>query len=210
MPASDVVKFQTNIPEVIALEFAVGKPVTSQFGGDQVMFSLTDGRRMYLPPFVADKIHNAGIAPRKQFAICKREVTHGNRRSVEYQIETPNEETATASVNAPAVRVGATSEPAATTTKQPATHGTNGGGNALVVGRVALAGAPPPSAPSPDAAQPIGETAAMIEAHKRAIDVAAAAEDYAKSRGLAIHYAAEDIRAIAATIFIQQSRGGAR
>jgi len=192
---SDVIKLQTNVPEVIALEFAVGKPVTSQFGGDQVMFSTTDGRRLYLPPFVADKIHNARITPKTPFAICKREVTHGNRRSVEYQIETPNEETATASVNATAVRVG-TSAPAATTTKQPATHVTNGGGNV------------PPSVPTTAPETP--EMAAMIEAHKRAIDVAAVAEDYAKSRGLAIHYAAEDIRAIAATIFIQQSRGGAR
>ena len=54
------------------------------------------------------------------------------------------------------------------------------------------------------------DLAAMIYAHIRAIDVAHAAESYAAERGLAIRYTSEDVRCIAAALFIQQSKGGAR
>jgi hypothetical protein len=85
-PANGTVKFSTNIPEIVSLAFAEGRPVESQYSGDQVMFSLTDGRKMYLAPFVADRIREAGIGANQPFEICKREVSHGNRRTVEFQI----------------------------------------------------------------------------------------------------------------------------
>lgn len=178
-----VVKFATNIPEVISLAFAKGKEVSSQFGGDQVMYSLDDGRRMYLPPFVAQKIEAAGIGAHREFAIVKREVVQGNRRSVEYQIENLNDFGAEATGNVTAPK-----------TNTPATHDSVG----RSVDQHTNAAAADP------------ETAAMINAHQRAIDVAAAAEAYASSKGLAIRYQAEDVRAIAATLFIQASKGGAR
>jgi len=82
----DVLKLQANVPETIALEYTDGLPVASKFGGDQVMFSLCDGRKLFLAPFVASKIQAAGIQPKQPFQICKREVNQGNRRSVEYAI----------------------------------------------------------------------------------------------------------------------------
>ena len=191
----DTVKFQTNIPEVVSLAFAKGKPVSSQFGGDQVMYSLEDGRRMYLPPFVAEKIEAAGISARMPFAICKREVTHGNRRSVEYQIETHND------ADELAAGTGSKTVPTSTaavkaTMSRPQDNSTP---------------PTPPIAPRATAAAAGGDDidlAAMIYAHIRAIDVAAAAESYAAERGLAIRYTSEDVRAIAATLFIQASKGG--
>ena len=83
----ETLKLKTNVPELIALAFADGKPVQSQFGGDQVFFSLVDGRGFYCAPFVAQKIKDAGIGARQVFEICKRETTQGNRRIVEYQID---------------------------------------------------------------------------------------------------------------------------
>lgn len=46
-----ILKLQTNVPEVIALRFAEGKPATSQFGGNQLMYSLVDGRKAF-PPLI--------------------------------------------------------------------------------------------------------------------------------------------------------------
>lgn len=191
------VRFQTNVPEVIELEFARGKQVSSQFGGDQVMYSLCDGRRMYLPPFVAQKIEDAGIGAHTPFTLCKREVTHGNRRSVEYVIGNldggePFQE------SAPAVTPKAAAMTVKATTLSSPQH----------------TSAPPPSAPSAPRLTATGgddmDLAAMIYAHIRAIDVAHAAESYAAERGLAIRYTSEDVRCIAAALFIQQSKGGAR
>jgi len=66
---SETIKFETNMPQVLALAFTEGKPVESQFTGSQVMFSTVDGRRMYLAPFVAEKIRAAGISARMPFEI---------------------------------------------------------------------------------------------------------------------------------------------
>ena len=191
------VRFMTNVPEVIELEFARGKQVSSQFGGDQVMYSLTDGRRMYLPPFVAQKIEEAGIGAHTPFSLCKKEVTHGNRRSVEYVIGNldgeaePFQESA-----APIMTPKAAAMTVKATTLSSPQHS---------------APPPPPSAPRLTAAGGDDmDLAAMIYAHIRAIDVAHAAESYAAERGLAIRYTSEDVRCIAAALFIQQSKGGAR
>ena len=191
------VRFQTNVPEVIELEFARGKQVSSQFGGDQVMYSLTDGRRMYLPPFVAQKIEDAGIGAHTPFSLCKKEVTHGNRRSVEYVIGNLDGEAEPFQDSAPAVPKAAVKA-----TLSSPQH----------ISAPAIAPPPPPSAPRATAAAAGDDMdlAAMIYAHIRAIDVAHAAESYAAERGLAIRYTSEDVRCIAAALFIQQSKGGAR
>jgi hypothetical protein len=202
--AAATLKLTANVPEVIALAFAQGREVTSQFGGDQVMFTLCDGRRAYFPPFVAEKIYAAGIPARQPFAIIKREVVHGNKRSIEYVIENHNETGAAhAKENAPVLAVNA----AVSRTHQHPNHSA-----ALEVAAQLAASLDKPTWSELQAQQAAPaqhpETLAMIEAHKRAIDVAAAAEAYANTRGLAIRYAAEDIRAIAATMFINNARTG--
>ena len=113
----DTVRFATNVPEVVALQFDVGRTVEGAYG-DQVMFTLTDGRRMYVNPFVAEKIYAAGVSKGEFFSICKREVIHGNRRTVEYQVETKNETTARAHDN---VTPAAVSRVAAPTHEQTTT-----------------------------------------------------------------------------------------
>ena len=44
---SDKVQFQTNVPVDVALKYNDGKGVTGQYG-DQVLYTLTDGRVMYV------------------------------------------------------------------------------------------------------------------------------------------------------------------
>jgi len=60
---SDKVQFQTNIPVEVALKYGDGKEVNGQYG-DQVLYTLTDGRVMYVPPIVKRRIEELGIGPR--------------------------------------------------------------------------------------------------------------------------------------------------
>src|SRR5262245_24409354 len=66
------VEFQPNVTEVIRLRFPEGKPVQSRFGGDRVMFTLSDGRRMFLDADVAIKIDQLGVEVDEPFTITKQ------------------------------------------------------------------------------------------------------------------------------------------
>jgi hypothetical protein len=106
MPSDGILKLQTNVPETIALHYSDGRLTQSQFGGDQVMFTLMDGRRLYLSPFVANRIKDAGVTAGVPFSICKREVLHGNRRTIDYEVKNLEGRGAGASdQDAPAVAV---------------------------------------------------------------------------------------------------------
>jgi len=57
---SDKVQFQTNVPIDVALKYNDGKEVTGQYG-DQLLYTLTDGRVMYVPPIVKKRIDELRI-----------------------------------------------------------------------------------------------------------------------------------------------------
>jgi hypothetical protein len=71
--------------------------------------------------------------------------------------------------------------------------------------------APPPAKPAPRPAPPTGDAqpynAGMYTALCAAIRTAAAAEEFARSIGRAIAFETADVRAIAATLFIQGTKG---
>jgi len=94
-PIAKVV-FQTNILEKVALAFdGEGLTVKStKVGyGDQVLFSLVDGRRMYVAPFAADQIKRLGIRRDEEFMIGKVEVRDGQKRKVNWKVEKLQPET---------------------------------------------------------------------------------------------------------------------
>ena len=84
---SEKVQFQTNVPINIALKYNDGKEVTGQYG-DQVLYTLTDGRVMYVPPIVKKKIDEFGIGRGELFTITKGEKKNGTRRTVEWVVAT--------------------------------------------------------------------------------------------------------------------------
>src|SRR5271157_3366007 len=51
------------------------------------MNSLTDGRVMYVPPMVRDKLVELGIRQNEPFAICRAERREGNRRFVDWVVQ---------------------------------------------------------------------------------------------------------------------------
>lgn len=66
-----VLRFESNQPQTIALEFPEGVSVPGQYG-PQVRFSLTENRLMYLDLDVAQAIKTLGVEPGQPFTICKR------------------------------------------------------------------------------------------------------------------------------------------
>jgi len=80
------VVFEANVPVTAALAYADGLKVQGRFG-DQVMYSLTDGRIMYLPPIVRDKLVELGIRQNEPFNICRAERREGNRRFVNWLVQ---------------------------------------------------------------------------------------------------------------------------
>ena len=78
---SEKVQFQTNVSIDVALKYNDGKEVTGQYG-DQVLYTLTDGRVMYVPPIVKKKIDELGIGRGELFTITKAEKKNGTRRTI--------------------------------------------------------------------------------------------------------------------------------
>src|SRR5215831_18292505 len=79
------VVFQINVPVTAALAYADGIKVEGRYG-DQVMYSLTDERVMYVPLIVRDKLIELGIGQNEAFSICKGERREGNRRFIEWAV----------------------------------------------------------------------------------------------------------------------------
>jgi hypothetical protein len=185
------VVFEANVPVSAMLAYADGLKVQGHFG-DQVMYSLTDGRVMYVPPIVRDKLVELGIRQNEPFAICRAERREGNRRFVDWVVE----------ANSSAVP----SQGAAAYSDAPGSHvngdsiarvKANGNGNGNGNGKTACARAILGSA----------ETA-LRAALTASIDAALAAEQYASAHGLSVRFGSEDLRAMALSLFIQHARDG--
>ena len=61
------IAFQTNAPVTVALAYGDGLQVEGRFG-DQIMYTLTDERVMYVPPVVRSKLVELVTSP----ASCSR------------------------------------------------------------------------------------------------------------------------------------------
>jgi hypothetical protein len=69
METSSTLRFEPNVPVEVELEYATGKPVTSQVTGQpQMMYTLTTGQRMYLDLPVAARVDALRV---KRLTICK-------------------------------------------------------------------------------------------------------------------------------------------
>src|SRR5579864_5966117 len=154
----NVLRFSTNTAERVALKFDDGKPVSGKYG-DQTLFTLVDGRVMYLPVAVAERIKELGIPKGQTFELVKREVTKDSKRFLEWEVtrlgDGPEESPEPASFNAAhAERV-----PAASNGSKLAVI--RGKGDAALNGKLATA-------------------AELVDVLKMAVSAAAAAEAFAK------------------------------
>jgi hypothetical protein len=185
------VVFEANVPVTATLAYADGLKVQGRFG-DQVMYSLADGRVMYVPPMVRDKLVELGVRQNEPFAICRAERREGNRRFVEWVVQADGSA-------APAQSTPAQSDtPGSPVSGDSGARGkANGDGNGDGNGKLASA------SPSSGIAE-----AALRAALTASIDAALAAEQYASAHGLSIRFGSEDLRAMALSLFIQHARDG--
>ncbi len=190
METSGTFKFQANVPAVVALKYSTGRAVVSQFNGeDQVMFSLVNGQKMYLSPFVAGKIDALDLNAGESFLMCKREVISGNRKQVEWQVQR-NGETSHEEQVAEIARTRSQVQQIAAPAVDPTP-------------------AVPAPAPVPDIpASQTPSTAARFEhALKTAILAARNAEAYAAEIGYSVRFDQESIRCMGNTVLINLEGG---
>jgi hypothetical protein len=180
---SDKVQFQTNIPIEIALKYGDGKEVSGQYG-DQVMYTLTDDRVMYVPPIVKRRIEELGIGRGESFTLTKAEKKNGTRRTIEWLVaaggaEESDTQASTQELNGRQRRNGAASEAVA------------GNGHARR-----------PSASSDAKGFLVtGQGQFLLQALAAAVDAAATTERYASACGMDLQFTSEDVREIGLNIF---------
>lgn len=184
-----VLKFEAGKPQTIALAYAEGKPSKNYKGADQLFFTTTSGDRLFVAPYVGDRIRAAGIRVGEPFEMELIDRWEGNHRTVEYQVR----------------KLGVRPTAFESTPRFPEMRS-----NGLAP---SVPQDPPAFAPQPLLAQmpvtppqgPVngsGETAADILKHAYcdAIDIALYTVECAQKKGLRITPLFEDVRAIAFSI----------
>jgi hypothetical protein len=181
---SEKLQFQTNVPIEVALKYNDGKEVTGQYG-DQVLYTLTDGRVMYVPPIVKKKIDELGIGRGELFTITKAEKRNGTRRTIEWVVATDGSGDRT-----PQRRVGQpNSQPPAQRRAGPVSAPANGNGHR-------------PSSPSAGKGFLVtGQGQFLLQALAAAVDAAVATECYAAACGTELQFTSEDLREIGLSIY---------
>ena len=186
------VVFQTNVPVTAALAYGDGIKVEGRYG-DQVMYSLTDERVMYVPPVVRGKLIELGIRQNEPFSICKAERRDGNRRFLEWTVRRIEAEQSCAQASANGDNRASA---AGSSTISSAATGVGSNGTAKANGKAVAA----PNGSS-------SAQATLRAALAASIDAALEAE-YAAAHGLSVRFGSEDLRAMALSLFIQHARDG--
>ena len=222
----EIVRFEMNVPQELALKFAEGAIKQGRFGY-QVMYTLADDRLMYVPRFVASRISALEIQPGEPFTICKREIKDGQRKSIEWRVtrvelETQLERDLRKSVeianarNAGEEPVAVPSAPQQPEVLTPSAEGAvipvaNGSGN----GNGAAPETPPSvngtvSATAANGNSPSVPMTKLEHALKTAISAAYNAEKYGAELGYVVRFDADAIKSMAITVLINMSEGGRR
>ena len=180
---SDKVQFQTNIPVEIALKYGDGKEVSGHYG-DQVMYTLTDDRVMYVPPIVKRRIEELGIGRGESFTLTKAEKKNGTRRTIEWLVAAGergerDRQTSDQEVNGRRRRNGAAGKAVAGNghIRRPITSSDAKG--FLVTGHGQF----------------------LLQALAAAVDAAVTTERYATACGLELQFTSEDVREIGLKIY---------
>lgn len=177
----DALRFQTNVPETVALAFDEGKPVQGRYG-DQILYTLEDDRVTYVPLIVDAKRRELGIRKGEEFVICKREATEGTRRVIRWEVERLAEPAA------PEFR----QDPSAAAVQ----HGPSANNDV--------------TAPAPTV-QAVRAQTKLEDALKTVVAAIHAARQYAKEIGYEMPvFGPEDIRTMANTLIIEGRNGGSR
>jgi len=179
---NDKVQFQTNVPVEVALKYNDGKEVNGQYG-DQVLYTLTDGRAMYVPPIVKRKIDELGIGRGELFTLTKAEKKNGTRRTIEWLVSAGERGERDVQTSAQEVngrqRNGAAGEAIAGNGHTRRPSASSGAKGFLVTAQGQF----------------------LLQALAAAVDAAATTERYASTSGLELQFTSEDVREIGLRIY---------
>jgi len=188
----------------VALNSPQGTIVEGRYG-ERVLFHLTDGRVMYVPPIVARKIEAQGIAPGEPFELCKTRVKNGRLRSIEWWLrrthaESPNGEDPEKPAEAPSDLESQLVQSIA------AVNSANGNGHAPPATQN---DATQNGSPQSESTQPVPVTK-LEHALRTAISAAHNAEKYGTDLGYVVRFDADAIKSMAITVLINMSEGARR
>ena len=208
----NILRLETNVPTEVTLQSSEGVIIAGRYG-NRMMFYLTDGRVMYVPPIVATKIEAQGIVAGERFELCKAEVKTGHRRSIEWLLKRIDP-------SQPRAQGGSAPEP-----KTPETQLEHDLRVSVDMAKAKKAGPEPPqpiAAATADAIPPFapmttgngnGQPPAVTKlehALKTAISAAYNAEKYGTELGYVVRFDADAIKSMAITVLINMSEGGRR
>jgi hypothetical protein len=187
--------------------------------GDRIKYTLTDDRTMYVNPGVAERIKELDVQPGEVFQICKRQAKKGNRKTIDWiverpddsqlerdlreslekarPVESPSSTPVPSRLTSPLVSVNAEAPPSpfyelgcSPSNGSSSGHRTpNGSGNHSA-----------PALPSIHDARP--PDTQLAHALKTAIAAAADAEKFAKTLDYTIRFSTEDVRSMGITVLI--------
>jgi hypothetical protein len=200
----NILRFQTNVPNEVSLESPQGVVVQGRYG-DRMMFNLTDGQVMYVPPIVANKIEAEGIGPGEPFELCKSQVKTGQRRSIEWSVRRLDPEQAAQKkpemIESPETQLESDLRASVAIAngkngKQPATD------------------APPPNLPIEEENPPVKPATQPLtkleSALKTAIAAAHSAEKFGAEIGYVVRFDSDAIKSMAITVLINMNEGSRR
>jgi len=198
-----ILRFQTNVPNEVSLESPQGVVVQGRYG-DRMMFNLTDGQVMYVPPIVANKIEAEGIGPGEPFELCKSQVKTGQRRSIEWSVRRLDPEQAAR--EKPEMIVNPETQLESDLRASVAIAGKNG--------KQPATDDPPPNLPieeeNPPAKPAVQPLTKLESALKTAISAAHNAEKFGAEIGYVVRFDSDAIKSMAITVLINMNEGSRR
>jgi hypothetical protein len=220
------VTFEPNVPRIIALEYNDGTPTTSQKSGlEQWQYFLGGHCIMWADPDLREAILRTGAKAGDSVCITKR----ANKRGARWEVQLVSDETQYGATDADlppqlwppahtdAPRAGTFAQRLANdqAARTAAPYKFAPRPEAIAAARKPAIRAAPVPAPLPDWAErqlaqqaekraSFDPRAVYDDCLRSAIDAAIAAQQYAAEKGVQLDFTAEDIRTIAATLFIQE------
>ena len=83
---NEIVKFPINTPVEVTLQSEAGERVEGRYG-EQVRYSLTDDRIMYVPLYVEQRFRELAIGAGEPLLLCKQQVKNGDRNRTEWSVK---------------------------------------------------------------------------------------------------------------------------
>lgn len=218
----NIVRFLTNTPTEVTLASSQGTVIEGRYG-DQIMFTLADGRIMYVPPTVAAQIQENGIGAGERFDVCKTLVRSGRQRSIDWLVrkkDSPEQDTqieAASPADTPrtqleddlraSIEIATTKKTDETDTAAaplPTSEATQANKNGTTNG---TAGAGQNGNGHPTPPTPVTK---LEHALKTAIFAAHNAERYGAEIGYVVRFDSDAIKSMAITVLINMSEGARR